>query len=450
MRSPEDHPTTCKCAICGNNIPFDFPSDLYQAFRRGDVVIFAGAGVSTEGRTVFPYTFYDEICRELKVDPKDALPFPDVMSKYSTRTNGRAKLLKKLKDRFTYVRSFPELYRASTSFHRELSTIHNVETIVTTNWDSYFEHECGATPFVSAEDFAFWQIPGRKVFKLHGSVESYGSIVATREDYEECYKRLSTGLLGSSLKMMLATKTVVYVGFSFTDEDFVRLHDILSAEMRGLRPQSYIVTLDRSSDSRFREKRLEPIYTDGTFFLSSLKQQLVSDEQMVADERFDGLEDFERKVRRTHHEVAEINLLKYPDAVYTLCYQDGLIHALERILALKKTGYYSHACNTAHAIRAYENEILPKKRRERRYHDVAYAEGYIDGHYFFIGDDEFRRQIPLYYAFGEQTLVRDLKHYMRVLKNAPRRSSTHHRFARSLVNRRATNAGMVIHHTPFL
>ena len=29
-----------------------------------------------------------------------------------------------------------------------------IENIITTNWDDYFEKECGATPYVSPEDFA--------------------------------------------------------------------------------------------------------------------------------------------------------------------------------------------------------------------------------------------------------------------------------------------------------
>ncbi|MBA3342049.1 MAG: SIR2 family protein [Gemmatimonadaceae bacterium] len=150
--------------------------------------------------------------------------------------SGRAELLRVIRDRFAYVHAFPELYRASTRFHSELSTIYLIDTIVTTNWDDYFETECGALPFVTAEDFAFWSVQGRKVFKLHGSVNSYGSIVATRVDYADSYKRLEGGLIGANLKMMLATKTIIYAGFSFNDDDLLRIHKFLSSEMRGRTP----------------------------------------------------------------------------------------------------------------------------------------------------------------------------------------------------------------------
>lgn len=332
------HSGRCTCFVCRDNQPFDLPDDLYQSFLRGNVVVFAGAGVSTESRAVFPYTLYEDVCGDLHITPKNGPAFPDLMSKYCAQYNGRAKLLRKIRDRFEYIRSFPELYRTATRFHQELSTLSVVEDIVTTNWDPYFERECGATPFVSAEDFTFWNSPGRKVFKIHGSVDSYGSIVATREDYDLCHQRLVSGLLGGTLRTLLATKTVAYLGFSFRDGDFVQLYDALVSEMKGLAPQSYIVTLDRSSDTRFREKGLVPIYTDATYFISEVKRRLVSEQQLVDDRRFDGVEAFLYRLTRAHIELADVDARKYPDVLYGLSYQDGMKHALGRILSSKKYG----------------------------------------------------------------------------------------------------------------
>lgn len=450
MSPSKRHREACTCDFCGNNLPFDLPPELYESLIRCEVVIFAGAGVSTESESVFPYTLYDDVREELSLRRGYDLPFPDLMSKYCAQPNGRAKLLRKIRDRLDYVRSFPELYRHATRFHRELSTLFPVENIVTTNWDCYFEQECGAAPFVSAEDFAFWSVPGRKVFKIHGSVNSYGSIVATREDYELCRERLAKGLLGSTLKMLLATKTIVYVGFSFKDDDFVAIHDILTSEMHGLRPQSYIVTLDRASNDRFRERGLMPIYTDGTFFLSTLKQRLISDKQMIADERFDEIPEFLNELLEAHHKLAEVAARTYPDVIFALSYQDGMIHALERILALKNTGYYSHACNPLASARTYQRRIRSDKLKRRRYHDVAYIDGYIAGLIYFVATDDERRQVPIYYAFGRDEGIADLRSYKRILRKANRVSPKEHQFARMLVEKRNPSDDMVLQHTPFL
>lgn len=413
-------------------------------------MIFAGAGVSTENRSVFPYTLYEDVCGELKISPSATLAFPDLMSRYCAQSNGRKKLLTKIRGRFDYVHSFPEIYRDATRFHRELATLSVVQEIVTTNWDTYFERLCGATPFVTAEDFVFWDSPGRKVLKIHGSVDSYGSLVVTREDYEACSKRLREGLLGSSLRLQLATKTIVYLGFSFRDDDFAQLQEALVSEMKGLAPHSYIVTLDRSSDTRYRNLGLEPIFTDATYFISQVKQRLVSEGQLIDDERFDGVAKFLNSVLREHDKLSDVDADKYPDVVYGLSYQDGLIHALERILTLRKSGFYSHACNVKDVAEEYMDRILPDKMKRGKYHDVAYIEGYIDGLTYFLADNNVRRQLPLYYAYGEKNIIRTLKDYKRALARAARKAPKQHKFAQFVVARKGAGSGIVFHHTPFL
>ncbi len=117
------------------------------------------------------------------------------MSLYcGTNINGRQKLLQKIKFRFDYCKQFSELYRQASWFHHELSSIYYIKTIITTNWDDYFEQECGAIPITIPEDFAFYNLPDRKVIKIHGSISNYGTIVATKQDYANCYRRLNRGL----------------------------------------------------------------------------------------------------------------------------------------------------------------------------------------------------------------------------------------------------------------
>src|SRR5207249_9303668 len=46
------------CVMCRNRREFVVPDHLLKQLTKRDVVIFAGAGVSTETSTVFPWTFY--------------------------------------------------------------------------------------------------------------------------------------------------------------------------------------------------------------------------------------------------------------------------------------------------------------------------------------------------------------------------------------------------------
>ena len=209
----------CECAICKNNKPFNMPSRIVEAAINGDLVLFCGAGISTEGKNVLPYSFYESIKSELG-ETDDNKPFSSVMQNYCEQADGRKKLLNKIRERFNYIHSFPELERQATSFHRELSEIHPIRTIITTNWDTYFEEYCGAIPITIPDDFAFWDDHSRFVIKIHGSINNLSSIIATKEDYDGCFKQLRDGIIGATIKTILATKTVVFVGFSFGDEDF--------------------------------------------------------------------------------------------------------------------------------------------------------------------------------------------------------------------------------------
>src|ERR1700730_4575888 len=143
MGRTRSHDTNCYCDVCRDNRPFDLPSGLYEDFLKSKVVLFVGAGVSTESHRVFPYKLYDDIREQLKLEGEGALSFPDVMSAYCAQPNGRAKLLRAIKDRLYNVNSFTELYRGATRFHQEVSTVYSLDTIITTNWDPYFELECG-------------------------------------------------------------------------------------------------------------------------------------------------------------------------------------------------------------------------------------------------------------------------------------------------------------------
>ena len=174
------------CEICKKKLSFEFPDEVFNACKAGRVVIFAGAGISTETANVFPFSFYEDAKRELNIKKDGNISFSELMNQYCKKFHGKKALLNKIKDRIDYVKSFPELYRQATGFHQELSTIYQIQEIITTNWDSFFEEECGAIPFVTPEDFAFWECPGRKVFKIHGSINNLGSIVVTKEDYRKC------------------------------------------------------------------------------------------------------------------------------------------------------------------------------------------------------------------------------------------------------------------------
>jgi len=187
--------------------------------------------------------------------------------------NGRRKLIKKIRERFQYINSFSEIKRQATAFHKELSEIHQIKTIITTNWDTYFEEYCGASSITIPEDFTLWDEHLRHVIKIHGSMSNIGSIIATTKDYEKCYLSLQNGIIGATLKNLLATKTVVFIGFSFGDEDFDQILKYLCDEMGDLFPHIYTVSLDKSLKDKLDYGKTSTPFSDDERDLGNMPKE---------------------------------------------------------------------------------------------------------------------------------------------------------------------------------
>ncbi|MCP6680660.1 SIR2 family protein [Bacillus nakamurai] len=440
----------CECEVCKNNHEFNLPSDIIEAVQNRNLVVFAGAGVSTESRSVYNYTLYEEIKDLLNLDKGTNLSFSELMSQFCKQPNGRAKLLRKIKDRLDYVGSFPELERRASNFHNELSTIHQITEIITTNWDDLFERKCGAVPIVTIQDFAFWNDPGRKVLKIHGSINNYGTVIATKEDYDKCYQSLNSGIIGSSLKTMLATKCVVFIGYSFGDEDFNKIHYSLIEEMKDFLPHAYIVTLDEKAEEKFSNINITPIITDATFFIKVLKEHLIHLKLIVPDENFGDIYDVLDLVQEEHTRLSSsFNIKENPQVILTLCYQDGLIHSFERILAMRKTGDYSNPQQVRKIINDYEI-IKQQKYNDGVYHDVAYIDGYINGLIYFLYNEELD-WLPCYYVFGYEEDIFDFEEFLEIIVNSEIIHPESFKYALNIANKIDNkNGDTVFHHTPFL
>ena len=169
---------------------------------------------------------------------------------------------------------------------------------------------------------------------------------------------------------------------------------------------------------------------------------------MVPDDRFDGIVAALNIVSEEHRKLHDaLSYSENPEFVHFASYQDGLIHAFERICQRRNSGEYSCPTHVMQLVDAY-HDIQCEKRHRKKYTDVAYAEGYINGLEFLLLDDKTRKLLPLYFLFGSDDDIRTLRHYKRAAKAASNLHKASYRQAVELTKR--LQEGLAFHHTPFL
>lgn len=95
----------------------------------------------------------------------------------------------------------------------------NIAGVITTNYDSFLE-SCfkGFTKYVGQSQLIFSAIQGiAEIYKIHGSVESPGSIVINEEDYVG-FERKST-YLAAKLMTIFMEYPIIFMGYSISDSN---------------------------------------------------------------------------------------------------------------------------------------------------------------------------------------------------------------------------------------
>lgn len=413
----------CQCEICSTNLPFELPQHLVEKFISGDLVVFAGAGISTESKTVTPETFFERMAYKY-CGGNTSLEFPEVMQAIEAQPAGRINLISEILERIEYVKSFPDMYSEATKFHQELATMWKIDTIVTTNWDDFFEYETGATPFVLSSDIPFWDSARRRVLKVHGSIGNLSTIVASTNDYAASARALSKNLVGAKLKLLFAEKTIVFVGYSLKDSNIKKIFRFVKSILDRHQGQHYFVSpfIDEQELSRVQSLGLHGIKTSGQHFLHTLKVESLRDTCSLSDKIYEEVGIYLEVMESIHVKVSkEFNSTKYPTLMYSMSYQDGVLHALRRIKNMRRLGLYSDTHRTVGTIYKYI-EHRAVRLKQKRYEDVAYIDGYMEVLRAIIecrdpqGDAEL--EIVPYYVFGSKKTLLDLNQFRSEMKKS--------------------------------
>lgn len=236
---------------------------LQDASKQGRLVIFVGAGVSRNSGIPTWGTLIDEFKKELNIgDETDPLRVAQIYKD----SRGEKEYMDKVKSVLKYSKAQPNpIHKAMLA----LSPCH----FITTNYDDTLEQEIEDDYKQYAVIRCDKDIPNMNypnaVIKMHGDFET-DNIVLTEQDYND-YER-NFPLVRAFVLSLFASKTVLFVGFSFTDRNLdIILNDVRNALGNKMQRVYLLCRQKRDGDwNNYYQNKGVNILTVGTENLKSI------------------------------------------------------------------------------------------------------------------------------------------------------------------------------------
>lgn len=250
----------------------DIPGELVEQLRKGNVILFCGAGISaSEGGLPGGSQLTQELIDRAHLDELKGRPLPEVAQAYELRM-GRHSLIAYLASRIE-----DSCYEPSPVHH--LIAALPFKGIITTNWDNLLEEALyqakkPTLKVVRDTDIPFADDEKVLLIKLHGSIEQKDSIVVTGDDYYDVFAHLPE--TAKEVSAYFAKKTILFLGFGLADDDFGRLYREVVRHLGRHQRRAYAVQLTPSqlTTQQWQQKNVQIIDADAMAFLEGLRGQV--------------------------------------------------------------------------------------------------------------------------------------------------------------------------------
>ena len=213
----------------------DIPSKLVDASRNGNLVIFAGAGVSKQDPLKFPdfnslvSLIKSEVDLADRMEPfnKDSISCEQYLAHLESRYDIRSVAAKLL-----------DTAGKTTELHKNIIRLfpsNDTVRIVTTNFDNAFECALDALQIDRIKRYFCPALPVGNSFSgivyAHGSIHEKNDMVLTSADFGKAY--VTQGWASRFLVSLFSQYTVLFIGYSCQDILVDYLTRSISSEMRG-------------------------------------------------------------------------------------------------------------------------------------------------------------------------------------------------------------------------
>lgn len=299
--------------------------EIFDLIRRERVVLVIGAGFSLKAGMPSCSKVCDTIRTALPDEIKNSVEDMQVFSSNDLQLlsndfidvwgeTGRERLLRAIKPLFDIA---PD---ADLSDHEALSKIPHFFKIHTTNYDALLESVYKGNCYVVKQDKDFRDLPDDKVIilKSHGDFDNPNSIVLSRFDYDAWFKGERLEMLWQELERDATSKTILFMGYSFSDSNFQYLLRKINEKLNGTTHQHYLVApgWQPAKVRKLQPYRIKYYDSTGEIFFKELTEYLKKHIIRDCAKKITRPETCER-FNRFHHNTTEITVR--PD-------KDNLIH----------------------------------------------------------------------------------------------------------------------------
>lgn len=217
----------------------DIPGELVEAIKRGNVVLFVGAGLSMGAGLPGWKALIEPLADRIHLPPERRGDLLQSAQDYENAC-GRRALIGYVCEQTDTTRIRP------TDNHRRLVQL-GIQTWITTNYDDLLEQtlrEAGQpySKVVREQDLPYASAEQVTLLKMHGDREQRDTIILTRHDYDTYFQRY--GRVKDKLNALLAEKTFLFVGYSAGDPDFAQLHAAIAYDLEGHQCLAFAVLFD--------------------------------------------------------------------------------------------------------------------------------------------------------------------------------------------------------------
>ena len=196
-----------------------YKESLFQSISKGEVVLWAGAGLSLYAglpsgarlREIL-YEGLTPLEKEEVRKNSDLSHLTDEICKLKGNRNYIIKVLTS-----TFTKDF-----SSTETHKIISKIPHFRNIITTNYDRLFENAYGNKLNLIFSDNHTPYIDDKKVnlFKIHGDLSDPDSIIITKSDYNRFFENdTEQNTIWNIIKGIVATKSILFIGYNLEDSN---------------------------------------------------------------------------------------------------------------------------------------------------------------------------------------------------------------------------------------